>query len=60
MSNDLRDQTFFAKLVIRTNGKVIEIDSRPSDALAIAAGTDTPVYVDERVLDELQKSTGEL
>lgn len=58
--NDLRDQTFFAKLVIRTNGKVIEIDSRPSDALAIAAGTDTPVYVDERVLDELQKSTGEL
>ena len=51
--NDLRDQTFYAKLVVRCNGQLIEIDSRPSDALAVGAGTDVPVFVEESVLKEV-------
>ncbi len=51
--SELRDSTFYAKLVLRRNGEVIEIDSRPSDAIAIGAGTDTPILVDESVLHEV-------
>ncbi len=51
--HELRDSTFFAKLVLRHNGKVVEVDSRPSDAIAIGAGTDTPIYVDDSILDEI-------
>jgi bifunctional DNase/RNase len=50
--NELRDSTFYAKLVVRRNGDLIEIDSRPSDAIAVGAGTSTPILVDESVLDE--------
>ncbi len=51
--HELRDSTFFAKLVLRHNGKVVEVDSRPSDAIAIGAGTDTPIYVDDSILDQI-------
>ena len=51
--NALRDSTFYAKLVLRRNGEVVEIDSRPSDAIAVGAGTDTPIFVDDSVLDEV-------
>ena len=51
--SELKDQTFYAKLMVRRNGELLEIDSRPSDALAIGAGTETPVYVDESVLNEV-------
>jgi len=51
--NELRDQTFYAKLVVRREGELIEIDSRPSDAIALSAGTETPIFVDESVLDEV-------
>ncbi len=51
--NELRDSTFYAKLVLRRGGEVIEVDSRPSDALAVGAGTDTPIFVDETVLQEV-------
>ncbi len=51
--SELRDSTFYARLVVRCNGELIEIDSRPSDAIAVGAGTDTPIYVDESVLDEV-------
>lgn len=47
--SDLRDSTFFAKLIIRQDGRLLEIDSRPSDALAISAGTDVPLFVSESV-----------
>jgi bifunctional DNase/RNase len=50
--NELRDSTFYAKLVVRRNGDLIEIDSRPSDAIAVGAGTSTPIFVDESVLKE--------
>lgn len=48
--NELRDSTFFAKLVIRHGGELVEVDSRPSDAIAVSAGRDVPIFVDESVL----------
>lgn len=51
--NELRDSTFYAKLVLRRNGELIEVDSRPSDAMAVGAGSATPIYVDESVLKEV-------
>ncbi len=57
--NDLRDHTFFAQLVVRTNGRVVEIDSRPSDAIALGAATGTPIYVDDRVLRTVWSETEE-
>ena len=50
--NDLHDNTFFAKLILRQNGKEIEVDARPSDAIALAAQENTPIYVEESVLEE--------
>lgn len=50
--NDLQDHTFFAKLVIRSNGALVEVDSRPSDAVALAAGGEIPLYVEDHVLEE--------
>lgn len=54
--SELRDHTFFAKLVIRKNGELIEIDSRPSDAIALGVGDATPIFVESNVLDEAAKS----
>lgn len=51
--SELREGTFYAKLVIRQDGRLLEIDSRPSDALAIGAGSDVPLFVDESVLREV-------
>lgn len=50
---DLRDHTFFAKLVIRRAGELIEVDSRPSDAVALVAGTEAPIFVEESVLRDV-------
>ena len=53
--NDLREHTYFAKLRIRIDGELIEIDSRPSDAIAVAVTCEPrlPIYVAEEVLDEV-------
>lgn len=51
--HELRDSTFFAKLVLRRDGELIEVDSRPSDAIAIGAGTPAPIFVDDSVLKEV-------
>lgn len=51
--SELRDSTFFAKLVVRRDGDLVEIDSRPSDAIAFGAGTDAPIFVEESVLKEV-------
>ncbi len=48
--NDLRDDTFFAIIWLERDGQIISIDSRPSDALALALRVDCPIYVDEDVL----------
>ena len=49
--NNLEDATFFAKLHIRRDGKMIEVDSRPSDAIALGVATDVPIFVAEHVLN---------
>jgi uncharacterized protein len=48
--NDLRDDTFYAVIWLERNGQMISVDSRPSDALAIALRLDCPIFVDEAVL----------
>ncbi len=50
--NDLKEHTFYAKLVVRIDGEIVEIDSRPSDAIALGVATDVPIYVEEHVLRE--------
>jgi bifunctional DNase/RNase len=51
--SELRDHTYYAKLRIRHNGELIEVDSRPSDAIALAVTANVPIYVAEDVLDEV-------
>jgi bifunctional DNase/RNase len=50
--NRLADETFYAKLIIEVDGKQVEVDSRPSDAIAVAIRAKVPIYVDESVLDQ--------
>lgn len=49
---DLRDNTYYATLVLKQAGEVIDIDARPSDAIAIAMRTGCAIYVDEQVLEK--------
>src|ERR1700726_104413 len=51
--SELRDHTYFAKLRIRHEGELVEVDSRPSDAIAVAVTVDVPIYVSEDVLNEV-------
>ncbi len=48
--SELKDDTFYAVIWLDRNGDLITVDSRPSDALAIALRLDCPIYVDETVL----------
>ena len=48
--SELRDDTYYALIWIERNGQLISVDSRPSDALALALRHDCPIYVDEAVL----------
>ena len=50
---NLQEHTFFAAIHIRQNGDLLEIDSRPSDAIALGIATSVPIYVAEHVLDEV-------
>ncbi len=50
--NDLRDHTFFAQLVIEVDGREVEVDSRPSDAIALGIANTVPIFVAEHVLDD--------
>ncbi len=50
--NNLEHQTYFAQIVIRQSGNLVEIDSRPSDAIALGIANNVPIYVAEHVLDE--------
>lgn len=49
---ELREHTYFAKLRIRHEGELIEVDARPSDAIAVAVTVDVPIYVNEDVIEE--------
>jgi len=50
--NDLRQHTFFARIHLSVNGRTIEIDSRPSDAIALCAATKAPIFVAEHVFEQ--------
>ena len=50
--SDLREHTYFAKLRIRKDGELVEVDCRPSDAIALAVTAKVPIYVAEDVLGE--------
>ncbi|MBX5492488.1 MAG: bifunctional nuclease family protein [Chloroflexi bacterium] len=50
--NDLADETFYARLILDHGGQHLEIDSRPSDAIALAIRAKVPIYVEESVLDQ--------
>ncbi len=50
--NDLRESTFYARIVISQAGQTLEIDSRPSDAIALAVRSDVPIYVEPYVLEQ--------
>jgi len=60
--SDLKNDTFYAKIILNVDGEQMEVDSRPSDALALAVRTEAPIYAEEIVLDKagilLDKETG--
>ncbi len=56
--HDLRDHTFFAKLILRRNGKLLEVDSRPSDAIALGVVAKTPIMVEDSILREVCPGEG--
>ena len=49
---ELKDDVFYARILVRANGKELEIDSRPSDALALAVRVHVPIFVEETVMEE--------
>ena len=53
--NDLQAHTFFARIHIRLNNKTLEIDSRPSDAIALGIATMVPIHVADHVLEEVSR-----
>ena len=57
--NDLRDSTFFAQIRVNTAGRTLEIDARPSDAIALALRVEAPIFVAQSVLDQAQTITPE-
>jgi len=50
--NELRNDTYYARIVIGVDGKTLEIDSRPSDAMALAVRANVPIYVADEVMDK--------
>lgn len=50
--NDLRDGTFYARIVVNQGAHTLEIDSRPSDAIALAVRSDVPIYVEPHVFEQ--------
>jgi len=60
--SDLKNDTFYAKIIFDVDGTQMEVGSRPSDALALAVRAEVPIYADEAVLDKasimLDKETG--
>jgi bifunctional DNase/RNase len=55
--SELKDETFYAVIWLEKDGQVISVDSRPSDALALALRLDCPIYVEEQVLANSRAAT---
>ena len=56
---ELRENTFYAVVTVAVDGSEIEIDSRPSDAIALAVRSDAPIFAADSLLDEAAVDTGE-
>ncbi len=52
---DLRDDTFYARMYVKRDNEEYILDSRPSDAIAIALRTDSPIFVNEDVIEKSKK-----
>lgn len=52
--NDLSNGTFYARLHINSDGETVEVDSRPSDAIALGVGVGASIFVDEQVFENMQ------
>ena len=57
MVTELKDNTFYALIFLNAGGKVITVDSRPSDAIALALRTDSPIFVTDEVLSKSSSTT---
>ena len=57
--NDLQDETFYARLVLRQGDRRIDVDSRPSDAIALAVRLGVPILVSEDVMDRVAQVPAE-
>ncbi|MCX6590189.1 MAG: bifunctional nuclease family protein [Acidobacteria bacterium] len=55
--SELKDETFYALIWLEKDGEIISVDSRPSDALALALRTDCPIYVEDAVLKNSKLTT---
>jgi len=49
---ELRDNTFYASITLQQDGSEIEVDSRPSDAIALAVRAEAPIFADDQVIEE--------
>ena len=62
--SELKNDTFYAKIILNIDGEQMEVDSRPSDAIALAVRVKAPIYAEEGVLDKagilLDQETGKL
>lgn len=57
--SDIREHTFFAQLVLSDGQRTVEVDARPSDAIALGCDHDTPIFVDQQVLEEVCRADDE-
>lgn len=57
--NDLRDNTYFANIYLEMDGREMAIDSRPSDAIALALRAEAPIFVEQAVLEQAKTLEGE-
>ena len=52
MIDDLRNHTFYAKIHLSIDGRTVTVDSRPSDAIALCAAIEAPIYVADHVFEK--------
>ena len=53
--NDLQESTFYARIYFSSDGELVDVDSRPSDAIALAVRTNVPIFVSRQVLEQVAK-----
>jgi len=58
--DDIIDNTFYARVIIKQEEHEVEVDARPSDSIAIALRMQCPIYIEKKVLDEASHQNGKL